>query len=248
MARIEVREATVLSCREFIGGDGMCWKEAEIAWTAPDYAPGQYVMAARKKKEFPWPSPLMIQEKRRDGFLVYIHQRSPLWEVSVCEMLTLWGPCGKGVEIKRPYIAISDPAGYLFVEPVVRGLPGCVRQYIIGRKPEREERRLGREIRFVCGLEEIWEEERLGEPGEDRDWLAALPFALANQWKEEAPESIRARTMIFTGVKVGCGIGACRGCYIHGEGQGIPVCQNGPFLPVETIDYKKGQKFLAHFI
>ena len=248
MGKIEVKETTVISCREFTGMDGMCWKAAEIAWDGPDYAPGQYVMAARKKKEFPWPSPLMIQVKRRGRLLVYIHQRSPLWEVSAYEPLTLWGPCGKGVVQKGPYIAVSDQAGFLLLDPVVRGLSGCVRQYVIGNRPEREENRLGQAVRFVRGLDELWEEERQKEPEEDTDWLIALPFALASRWKEEAPETIRARTTAFTGVKVGCGIGACRGCYIHGEGQGIPVCQNGPFLPIDTIDYEKDQKFLAHFI
>ena len=82
------------------------------------------------------------------------------------------------------------------------------------------------------------------------EFLVALPMNLVRKWKENAPAAIGLRTRIFTGVKVGCGIGACRGCYIDSSAlpQGIPVCQEGPFLPAMSIDYEKDQKFLAHYL
>ena len=79
--------------------------------------------------------------------------------------------------------------------------------------------------------------------------VIALPLEELAHWKAAAAGKAE-RCVVFTGAKVGCGVGACRGCFIHcgPVSTGIAVCQEGPFLPIETVDYAKDQNFLGHYV
>lgn len=255
MAGIEVREAVVLSCKGFIGMDGQYWKEAQISWSKPEYVPGQYVMVARKVSGERWPSPLMIQGKTREGLVVWIHSTSPLARIQEQEAVTVWGPSGMGLELERDYLLVSDEAGSLLTHPFLENAEGCRGSYILGKTSGIARQKDARVVK-VEGIEELVEvwKQNDGIPvsgfSDEVDIIVAVPLAIVDRWKKQMPDSVLARTRIFTGVKVGCGIGACRGCYIHDRngGQGVPVCQEGPFLPLESIDYERDQNFLMHFI
>lgn len=71
MANITIKESRVLNLREFTGTDGRSWKGAELLWQGDEgaaFSPGQFLMAARKSKSFPWATPLTIQKKSGEGF------------------------------------------------------------------------------------------------------------------------------------------------------------------------------------
>ncbi|MDO4306596.1 MAG: hypothetical protein Q4C77_07155 [Eubacteriales bacterium] len=260
MGKINVKDSCILSKCEEIGLDGKKWKQLEIAWDDESFEPGQFLMAAGKKMAVNWPKPFLLQEKTERGFHILIQEENPCFDWDEGDPLTVWGICGKeiaeGVEKRdKTFAAVADPAGMLLLLPFLRRYGEmCTGIYIAGDRNKENEYKtwisgaLGKHLEERCRCIENCE--TFGEAAKADYYVAALPLEKIGQLKKGLPQWMEEKLWIFTGVKVGCGIGACRGCYIHVEGEkhGIPVCQEGPFLPIGKIRYKQDQNFLMHFV
>lgn len=257
MKKIKTRDTAVLSCVRRTGADGRVWTEAEIAWEKMEFVPGQYVMAAEKKNAVSWPSPLMIQKKTERGFTVIIHENSPLKNVRETEGITVWGPSGTGPDLTSvcDFVLVSDRAGLILNLPFLYGKPeACKGIYMVGACGVQNCepwlnlcKKSGIPVFDGMTPEDILKEEALKKT---ELILAALPLPLVSVWSHAGREELAEKTRIFTGVKIGCGIGACRGCYIHTKEnpQGTAVCQEGPYLQMSAVNYEQDQNFLTHFI
>lgn len=263
MGKIKVKDSCILSKYEEIGLDGKKWKKLEIDWDNEEFEPGQFIMAAGKKDAVSWPKPFLLQEKTERGFSIRIHEENPCYAWDEGDMLTVWGICGKGIAEKaektdKTFSVVTDPSGMLLILPILHHYGEmCTGIYIAGKKDREDEYKRWISDMLGKSLEEKYQGiencEAFGqkEAALKADYLvAALPLERISQLKKGMTRSMEERLWIFTGVKVGCGIGACRGCYIHAEGEkhGIPVCQEGPFLPIGKIKYKQDQNFLMHFV
>lgn len=253
MSKMTIKDCNVLVIERRMGADGRVWAEAEIQWERSDFISGQYIMAAEKKHDVNWPSPLMIQKKTDNGFLVLIHENSPLADLEMGDGLTVWGPCGRGLDIEenKSYAAICDGKGVLLLMPFLNALKGkCIGIYMTSHcegswKSQWENSSIP--VFEAMTIEKIVQQERVRKA---ELILAAVPLETVSVWKKQQDSFLEKKTKIFTGVKIGCGLGACRGCYIHTQDnpQGIAVCQEGPYLSMDTIDYFRDQNFLTHFV
>lgn len=240
-----VKDTVVVADRALQGADGTTWKELVIADSSATFEPGQFLMAAPVSGGAGWPSPLMIQEVNREGFVVYIHPDSPLFGLRQKDALTVWGPNGAAIPVTGSYKILTDAKGLILTAPFLRRYTDrCKGLYIVGSKEVPG-------IPGLTGLEPVYVRKPSAADLSVADAiLATLPLETVAEWKKEASPADTAKTVLFVGAKVGCGMGACRGCCIHsGEAStGVVVCQEGPFLPMDAVDYQKDQNFLGHYV
>lgn len=188
-------------------------------------------MLAGKRMRLNWPSPLMIQRATRRGFVVLARPDSPLYALTEGEAAVAWGPCGAGAP--RGRLALVCDAGCAPMVAPLAERAACVQ--VIGAAHK-------------DGVQAL-----LGTPDgslTDADAICvALPPDAMETWCSAQPQEILSRALIFVGAKVGCGIGACRGCHILSAGApgGLAVCRCGPFLPLHRVDLNRDRAALGHF-
>lgn len=237
-----IKDTVLLSARTFAGADGATWKECLVAADSAGFEPGQFLMVASMYGTgVHWPSPVMIQRLDAKGVCVWLHPNSPLYELRDGDAVTIWGPNGKGAPVQGEFSVLCDAKGFLLAAPLLRAWPErCKGVYLTGSYHAESAAFAGMRPAPVAAPEELPDAKTL---------VIALPLEELAHWKAAAAGKAE-RCVVFTGAKVGCGVGACRGCFIHSGpvSTGIAVCQEGPFLPIETVDYAKDQNFLGHYV
>lgn len=240
-----VKNAVVTSTATCDGIDGATWKSVIISSEDTNYKPGQFLMVSPSAGTVAgWPSPLMIQRSFTQGFEVIVHPDSPLFSLQIGAPLVIWGPNGKAPAIEGKFSVISDAKGLILGGPIIHAWKNrCSAVYMVGSYCEEAA------ISFLKGVPVKKADLKTGVKKEDEELLVILPLEEFAKWKQAYPE-ILDNSIAFIGAKIGCGIGACRGCFIHSgpKSTGMAVCQEGPFMRVGEIDYTKDQNFLGHYI
>lgn len=242
-----VKNTVVVSSGTLPGADGTTLKELVIAWEGAAFEPGQFLMVAPVCGESAnWPSPLMIQRGTGEGVVVLVHPDSPLYALRAGDALTAFGPNGKGVPVKGSFAVLCDARGLPLVAPLLRAKKdACQGLYLVDGCCGADA------AEPVCGVaaKPVDALEKAVDFGGAQTLVVALPLDKLARWKKAAP-ALAEKSVVFVGAKVGCGMGACRGCYIHSgpDSTGVAVCQEGPFMPMDAVDYAKDQNFLGHYI
>lgn len=234
-----VRDTVVASAGFWQGGE--LWKRLEIVWADAAFQPGQYVMLAGRGVAMNWPHPLMIQQKTARGIDVLVTFGHPLFDLAADDAVTMWGPSGKGLPAGG-YSVVTDNAGLPLVTPLLLNRPAeCHGIWLMDAKTPMDLVLLGQNWQLQPYGDGLWESGFV---------VAALPLAEVAALQKKMPGGAAGGTYVYVGAKIGCGTGACRGCHIHNPRfpHGLPVCQEGPFLPMAEVDYKQDQNFLTHYM
>ncbi len=230
----------------FQGLDGQTWKKLVISWNNPAFEPGQFLMVERflPGQNAPAPSALTIQDIAPDGFEVLVHPNSPLYSLDKGDGVVVWGPCGRRAPIACDYTLLTDDAGSILVAPLANKMNDCQNIYVLGKAQSAKQVFRSNPVHRISSFDEI------PDLSNANLLVVALPLELMAQWKRQVSSQLEQKSVVFVGAKVGCGIGACRGCFIHSKDDpcGIPVCQCGPFMPLKDIDYAKDQNSLGHYV
>lgn len=243
---MDVRDTLVTAQSMFQGLDGKAWKKLEIAWNDASFEPGQFLMAEPflSHQSAPAPSALTIQNATENGFEVFVHPNSPLYALDKGDGVIVWGPSGRRAPVEGSYVLLCDDAGALLAAPLVKKLDNaCKGAYLLGEGVDAVQT-LGVPIIRIPALH------ALPDLSDADTLVVVLPLARMAEWKSAVSLEIAQKSIVFVGAKVGCGTGACRGCFIHSKEDpcGVPVCQCGPFLPVGDVDYTRDQNFLGHYV
>lgn len=242
-----VKDTVLLSSKTFPGADGTTWKEFVIAAENAAFAPGQFLMVAPVcGTGVKWPSALMIQDCSPKGYVVWVHPDCPLYTQREGDAVTIWGPNGTAAPVTGEFSVLCDAKGVILAAPLLRAWADrCRGLYLVGESHGAGLSELVGDtaIRAVKHLENAW------DFGDTQSLVVALQLDKLACWKNAAPKAAE-KSVVFVGAKVGCGMGACRGCYIHSGpvSTGIAVCQEGPFMPMTAVDYQKDQNFLGHYV
>ena len=218
-----------------------------IGISSPGFAslPGQFVMIQRLDGHFTWSYPYMVYENTPEGLNVLAAENSSLWTAGAGDKIALWGANGKACGLAGTEIFVAEPATAHLIFPLVH-CADSQRLIICGGNAELPEELLPPQTSFISDFREI----RQLLEGSGETIYMALNLSTLEQILSGAPsDSLAERIMLFVSTQVGCGIGACKACYLHSPDiqTGIPVCCSGPYLPYSRIDLEKDRKCFQVF-
>jgi len=239
-----VVDSFILNRQDFTAKDGRAFHLLELSYPGFQYAPGQFVMVQLQKQGFQWSYPYMIYQKTENGFQILATHTSSLFSAASGDSVAVWGANGKGCTLPESALFIAEAATLHLILPLTKA---CQNPHLI-----------------LIGSAEMYSTDLLPEQISYMSDISAVTSCLANckdkiymALNMTALESIlnnsnecRKKEMtIFVSTRIGCGIGACKSCYLHSPdiNIGIPVCCNGPYLSLTSIDFEKDRKCFATF-
>lgn len=222
----------------------------EIQWMDFAFLPGTFLMIRRLQNGQDWAYPYMIASKTSEGFGVFAREDSHLYLAETGEELLVWGPSGRGVseeEGRDSVLLLQESAAYLAVS-LALAYSGEKRVIVLQEESQRD----GGQFFDRISIPFVW----MGQE-EAAEWLAqsegniyaVVSPRLMSAVYENVPGEVKRRTWAFANTKIGCGVGACKGCVLHHEQYpvGIPVCCSGPFLPYLEINWKMDETCIMPF-
>ena len=206
--------------------------------------PGQFVMIQKQDCGFAWSYPYMIYENTPEYLKIIVTQNSSLFQSNSGEKIALWGANGKGYTLSGGEIIVAEPATMHLALPLIHSAdsPNVI---IYGPSEECFTELLPAKTRFISDPSEIL---HLLKASAEPVFMA-LNISSLEKITVLSDENLTKRIICFVSTQIGCGIGACKACYLHSPEihMGIPVCCNGPYLPYELIDFSKDRKCFQVF-
>lgn len=244
MSYIPVIDTVILSKNMVTSADGRALSLLELQY--PDFTgePGQFVMIQKHGEGLQWSYPYMIYACTAKGLQIIASETSSLFQSDTDDPVSVWGANGKGCFLDKQGIFVAEPATLPLILPLVRA---CSQPHliIIGSETNVPLKLLPSEVRFTSDRDEVLS---ILHSSNDRIYMA-LNLSTLETVIEPAVSTLKDRITLFTSTRIGCGIGACRSCYLHSPTihMGIPVCCNGPYLPYNMIDFDKDRKCFQTF-
>lgn len=228
----KVLDTTVLTREEHTSPAGRHWAVLEVAYPEFTYAPGQFVMIGGGARAFRWSYPYMVQSATSRGFTIVCQPATALYDCRPGTGVAVWGANGKPVPA-GPLTLVAQPESYHFVAPLLKLAGAATLVMLGGEAPEAVP--AGTRVVLADGPKQAAE----ALAGDGRAALALnLPQLLETM--AAAPAEAKDKALVFAYTRAGCGIGACRGCYLHDPDiqTGVAVCCEGPYMPYNKIDFE----------
>ena len=245
MSYIPVVSTKLLYVDNLQSKDGRGFHIIEIENPEFKSSPGQFVMIQKETDSFQWSYPYMVLEHTANGFKIVATEHSSLYDCSPGDSIALWGANGKACELIGNEIFISEPATFHLILPLLRSVSDP--ELILYGDPDNvPEKLLPKNTIFIKDINEVIQHlEQI-----DSNLYTALNISNLENIASSKKESVLDRLTVFVSTRIGCGIGACRSCYLHSPDikLGIPVCCHGPYLPYRSIDFSKDKNCFQTFI
>lgn len=241
---IPVLDSTVLSVQVMTANNGRPLHLLELEYPDFTYVPGQFVMIQNQGDGFHWSYPYMIYEGTDRGLKVIAAKNSSLFPLATGAETAIWGANGIGCAPGTNAVFVAEPATIHLLAPLIHA---CTTPtlFLIGSESAVPKELLPSITHFVSdGAQAL----KYLTDGSDAVYMA-LNVPVLESIMNCADDSLKERTMVFASTRIGCGIGACKSCYLHSPDiqMGIPVCCNGPYLPFNMIDFEKDRKCFQTF-
>ena len=238
--KIAVYDTKIVSVSRRDAADGRSWAAVTIALRDVDYEPGQFMMIKTCDGDVRWGYAYLIQRADEETFTVLAPLRSDLYQQKPGNDVVVWGPRGQGALKKGDgsYILVAEPATYESVVPFLLAAPTrCRLLLLVGGDCQTFSQLLGEEVSLSC-VDSVDSLCLALEGMDDGQILAALNPERMKEYNSYAANYVRCKTWMFMPTQIGCGIGACTGCVVHGKNApfGIKVCEEGPFLLLNRVD------------
>lgn len=227
-----VRDTKILSRIER-ASCGRNWVVFEIAYPGFTFRPGQFVMIGGGRNTFSWSYPYMIQGATEEGFTIVSQPDGALYDCRSGDAVVVWGALGNP-PAEGELTLVAQPESYHFVAPLLK-LAGAKKLVMVGGgAPEA----IPGEVIAVNTAGPREASQVLSQDGRRLALALNLPELTATM--ANVPDVQKKDALVFAYTKIGCGIGACRGCYLHSPDikTGIAVCCEGPYLPYTKIDFE----------
>lgn len=222
-----------------------------ITIASPDFSglPGQFVMIQKQEGGFAWSYPYMILENTPGGLKVIATPMASLWNITAGAQIALWGANGRACPLTGCETFVAEPATFHLILPLIKHTT-APRLIIVGDPHELPAQLLPENTLFTTADSEVF---HILETVDTPVYMAlniATMEAIIPQNNLQQPPAFVNRLFLFVSTQIGCGIGACKSCYLHSPdmAMGIPVCCNGPYLPYTSIDFQKDRKCFQVFI
>lgn len=244
MSYIPVIDSTVLSTQIITSNDGRTFHLLELEYPEFTYEPGQFVMIQNQGDSFHWSYPYMIYEGTAHGLKVIAADGSSLFPLEIGSKIAIWGANGTGHQPSGHAAFVAEPSTLHLLTPLLHACaaPSLI---VIGSKDSVPGEWIPAGTRFVSdGADCV----KLLAAESDTIYMA-LNLMVLEAVMGNADKALKKQTLIFVSTRIGCGIGACKSCYLHSPDihVGIPVCCNGPYLPYSMIDFEKDRKCFQTF-
>lgn len=244
MKQKQVIETTIIQ-KEFIPGPPKrSYSLITLAYPGFSYDPGQFVMIQNQNEGFQWSYPYMIYSSNDNSVTVLAHERSSLYKREEGNKEAIWGANGSGLCGKVPTLLLAEPATFFLIAPLLNMYPQC-RMLLIGNPGSVPARLCTSQTFFTTDQSQI-----LAEIEKSDCVCAALNLDTSAPLLSSADSSLKEKILYFANTQIGCGIGACKACYLHDPDiqVGIPVCCKGPFLPYSSIDFNIDRNCFVTFL
>lgn len=244
MNKYDIINTATLNREALKSADGRRLEIHEIAYEGFDFIPGQFVMVQVVSRSFEWAYPYMVLCKSDSGFKVTATPRSSLYGLNPGTPLTVWGANGRGLSIDSPVTLVAEASTLFLTAPFFHTGPDHSLIYI------------GKEDSFINNLGTIHKtivsscsEASHMLTDTEGTIIIALNYSNIREVMDTASDSLKARTEIFASTTIACGVGACKGCYLHSPDiqSGFAVCCEGPYLPYNRIDFDTDEKCFHYF-
>lgn len=244
MSYTPVIDSTILSRQDITTKDGRTFHLLELAYPNFSYEPGQFVMVQLQDRGFQWSYPYMIYKKTEKGLQILSSCHSSLYCCAQGDNIAVWGANGKGCAPAPSSFFVTEAATFHLIAPLIAA---CENPQLIFIGTE-ETAPLDL---IPQGTVYVPEPSAISAllPDTNAGIFMALNLSNLEKIMENAKTELKKQTIIFVSTRIGCGIGACKSCYLHSPdiNTGIPVCCNGPYLPYCEIDFEKDKKCFQTF-
>ena len=253
MSYLPVIDTHIVSVQNLFPIQGRTLQMIEIASPGFDSQPGQFVMIQKQDEGFAWSYPYMVFENTSNGLKVLASSQSSLWNIKAGASIALWGANGKACDLKGNEIFVAEASTLHLILPLVHHtqMPSLI---LWGKPLKPLSSCLPENTEFMDNGQAILQYLK----NADANIYMALNLPVLEQiipLSENAPApsslpELSQRLFIFASTQIGCGIGACKACYLHNPKlrMGIPVCCNGPYIPYTMIDFEKDKKCFQVFL
>lgn len=243
MSLLPVIESKITDAEIFTAEDGRCLKRLHIKVQDFQGEAGQFVMIRRESGGFHWAFPYMIQDFTAQSLEVLASRDASLFPAQAGESVALWGANGQGYKFSAEDHFLAEPATVHLILPLLKKLPE-VKFHILGKE--------GSFPAELLPSVPVFSEDMTVPVREYNKTAGKIFMALNIETAERIlpllTEDRKQETFFFVAAQMSCGIGACRSCYLHSPDiqTGIPVCCNGPFIPLNSIDFAADKKIFIH--
>lgn len=229
-----VIETTILARTDITDADGRRFAVLEIAADGFDFLPGQFVMIRFDTVCYQWSYPHLVLKKTAKGFKVAVSAAARLYAAKVGHPVLLWGANGRGLKLEPGATLVAEPATYFLLAPIATAAQGARLISIGGAASPLD----GEALEATPAADAAAAAKLLAET--TGPVIMALNPATLLAVMKDADAGLAARTTVFASTDIGCGMGACMGCYLHDPEVkvGFPVCCEGPYLPYGRIDFE----------
>ncbi|MDO4340809.1 MAG: hypothetical protein Q4C91_22470 [Eubacteriales bacterium] len=244
MSYIPVIDSTVLSRRDIAAKDGRTLHLLELTYPDFCYEPGQFVMVQLQNHGFQWSYPYMVYKKTEKGLQVLSSPHSSLYRCAQGDKIAIWGANGKGCTPAPSSFFVTEAATFHLIAPLAAACE-VAHLIFIGTDEAAPLDLTPSDTIYVPEPSAV--SELLPDTG--AGIFMALNLPVLEKVMENTKPELKKQISIFVSTRIGCGIGACRSCYLHSPDihTGIPVCCNGPYLPYCEIDFEKDKKCFQTF-
>ena len=185
----------------------------------------------------------MVQSKTIDGFTIIALPDAAIYGNQSGDAVVVWGANGKGVP-DEVITLVAQPESYHYVAPLLKLSRVDCLVMINGDAPEQ----------LPSGVEIIsvnHPKQAASELSQKKNRIAlALNLPELTEIASGVSDNVKNNMLIFVYTRVGCGIGACRACYLHDSEiqTGVAVCCEGPYLPYNSINFEIDKSCFQVFI
>lgn len=245
MNRYTVLDTQILKKEQKETKDGRIFEFLEIAYKDFSFLPGQFVMIRQETSSFQWAYPYMILKATAEGFLITAVPHSSLFSCPSGTEVAVWGANGRGIFLSSPAILICEAATAFLTAPFVHAFPDC-KMLFYGTPSSSIKEFCPEDISYSSSTQDLLSDISLSEA----PVIAALNYPLLKPLLESADDTLKSRITVFAATEIACGIGACRGCYLHSPDikAGFPVCCEGPYISCTKINLSTDAKCFHYFI
>ncbi len=245
-----VFETTILSSQLFTAKNGRKFQLFTLACPDFTYQPGQFIMVQEQGEGFCWSYPYMVYHSTAEGPQIIAGASSSLFGHQAGDRIAFWGANGRACQIGKKGRFITEPAMLPLILPLIRA---CANPdvLILGEKEEVPLELLPDQTLFLPASGNAWEHwfssemyDKENKTGAEAPVYMALNLPGLEMVMPKISPALAEHVFVFASTQIGCGIGACKACYLHSPEihLGIPVCCHGPYLPYLSIDFAKDKK------
>lgn len=243
MSYKEVHNSKIVNKKTYTAKDGRSYSMLELTYPNFSYTPGQFVMIQTPDDGFNWAYPYLIYDSSPDSVTVLARERASVFKREAGNKEIVWGANGTGLT-NPPALIITEPAAFFLAAPICKSYPEAT-LILIGDKASVPEELCPDQTVFLTEINEICSNIEAAD-----QICLMLNLGTLEPLMSQVSETARKKTNLFVSTQIGCGIGACRACYLHSPEMqaGFPVCCNGPFLPYNQINFEVDRNCFTTFI